>query len=127
MGRVFANDLGHRRSILDRVRAKTQKIVLDNFLLNTQQYKVHIKSKVEQSRERNCALPFTSMWYLLKRELSSSLRLRSPSLFLLTNSFVIMNEGRLKSSKPPSDFRSVAHLSLLEGPPRYRNCDGNWN
>ena len=32
-------------------------MVLDTSLLITQQYKVCIKSKVEQSRERGCALP----------------------------------------------------------------------
>ena len=35
---------------------KTQKMVLDTSLLNTQQYKVHIEGKVEQSRERSRAL-----------------------------------------------------------------------
>ena len=33
-------------------------MVLDASLLNTQHYKVRIKDKVEQSRERNNALPF---------------------------------------------------------------------
>ena len=37
------------------------EMVLDTSLLNTQQYKVHIKGKVEQSRERSCALPYTSV------------------------------------------------------------------
>ena len=32
-------------------------MVLDTTLFNTQQYKVHIESKVEQSLERSCALP----------------------------------------------------------------------
>ena len=32
-------------------------MVLDTALLNTQQYKVHIKSKVEQSRERVAPSP----------------------------------------------------------------------
>ena len=32
-------------------------MVLDTSLLNTQLYKVRIKGKVEQSRERSCALP----------------------------------------------------------------------
>ena len=35
-------------------------MVLDTSLLNTQQYKVRIKGKVEQSMERNSALPYTS-------------------------------------------------------------------
>ena len=33
------------------------KMVLDTSLLNTQQYKVRIKGKVEQSRERSSTLP----------------------------------------------------------------------
>ena len=37
----------------------TQKMVLDASLLNTQHYKVRIKGKVEQSRERISALPNT--------------------------------------------------------------------
>ena len=36
---------------------KTFKMVLDTALLNTQQYKVRIKGKVEQARERSSALP----------------------------------------------------------------------
>ena len=39
----------------------SKKMVLDTFLLNTQQYKVRIKDKVEQSRERSSALPYTSV------------------------------------------------------------------
>ena len=42
-------------SILGRV------MVLGTSLLNTQQYKVRIKSKVEQSRDRNSALSYTSV------------------------------------------------------------------
>ena len=34
-------------------------MVLDASLLNTQQYKVGIKGKVEQSKERSSALPYT--------------------------------------------------------------------
>ena len=36
-------------------------MVLDTSLLNTQQYKVRIKGKVEQSRERSNALSHTSV------------------------------------------------------------------
>ena len=36
---------------------KTQKMVLDAALLNTQHYKVRIKGKLEQSREWSSALP----------------------------------------------------------------------
>ena len=49
--RVFANDPGDLGSIPGWVIPKTQKMVLDASLLNTQHYKVRIKGKVEQSRE----------------------------------------------------------------------------
>ena len=49
--RVFANGPGDLGSIPGRVIPKTQKMVLDASLLNTQHYKVWIKGKVEQSRE----------------------------------------------------------------------------
>ena len=52
MVRVFANGQGlDLSSISGRVIPKTQKMVLDACLLNTQYYKVGIKGKVEQSRE----------------------------------------------------------------------------
>ena len=59
MVRVFANGPGDLGSIPGRVIPKTSKIVLDAFLLNIQQYKVGIKGKVEQSRERSSALLYT--------------------------------------------------------------------
>ena len=61
MGRVFANGPGDLGSISGHVIPKTFKMVLDTSLLNTQQYKVRIKGKVEQSRERSSALPYTSV------------------------------------------------------------------
>ena len=51
-------DLG---SIAGLVIPKIPKIVLDASLLNTQHYKVRIKGKVEQPRERSSSLPSTSM------------------------------------------------------------------
>ena len=36
-------------------------MVLDTSLLNTQQYKVRIKGKVEQSTERSSALPYLNV------------------------------------------------------------------
>ena len=47
MGRVFANGPGELDSIPGHIIPKTLKMVLDTSLLNTQQYKVHIKGKVE--------------------------------------------------------------------------------
>ena len=61
MVRVFTNSPGDQDSIPGRVIPKTQKMVLDATLLNTQHYKVCIKGKVKQSRERSCALPYTSV------------------------------------------------------------------
>ena len=43
VGRVFTNGLEDQGSIPGRVIPKTLKMVLDTSLLNTQQYKVHIK------------------------------------------------------------------------------------
>ena len=40
---------------------RLKKMVLDTSLLNTQQYKVRIKGKVEQAREKSSALPYISM------------------------------------------------------------------
>ena len=58
---VFANGPGDMGLIPGRVIPKTLKMVLDTSLLNTRQYKVGIKGKVEQSRERRSALPYTSV------------------------------------------------------------------
>ena len=57
--RVFANGPGDLSSIVGWVIPKTQKMVLDASLLNTLYYKVRIKGKVEQSREKSSALPYT--------------------------------------------------------------------
>ena len=46
---MFANSPGDLGSIPSRILPKTLKMVLDTSLLNTQQYKVCIKGKVEQS------------------------------------------------------------------------------
>ena len=56
---MFANGQGDLGSVPGRVIPKTFKMVLDTSLLNTQQYKVRIKGKVEQSKERSSALPYT--------------------------------------------------------------------
>ena len=61
VGRVFANDPGDLGSIPGRVIPKTLQMVLDTSLLNTQHYKLRIKGKVEQSRERSTALPYMSV------------------------------------------------------------------
>ena len=61
VGRLFANGPGDLGSIPGCVLPKTLKMILDTSLLNNQQYKVRIKGKVEQSKERSSALPYTSV------------------------------------------------------------------
>ena len=56
---MFANGPGDLGSIPGRVIPKTLKMALDTSLPNTQQNKVRIKGKVEQSREKSSALPYT--------------------------------------------------------------------
>ena len=56
--RVFTNGPGDWGLIPGWVIIpKTQKMVLDASLFSTQNYKVWIKGKVEQSRKRSSALP----------------------------------------------------------------------
>ena len=62
MSRVFTNGPGDQGSIPGRVIPKTQKMMLDATLLNTQHYEVWIKGKVVQSKERSGTLPYTSLW-----------------------------------------------------------------
>ena len=61
MSRVFTNGPGDQGSISGRVIPNTQKMVHNAALLNTQHYKIRIKGKVEQSRERSSALLYTSL------------------------------------------------------------------
>ena len=59
MVRVFANSPVDLGSISGRIIPKTQKMVLDASWLNTQNYKVQIKGKVEQTKERSSTLHYT--------------------------------------------------------------------
>ena len=114
VGRVFANgpvDLG---SIPGRVIPKTLKMVLDTSLLNTQQYKVCIKGKVEKSRERSSALPDTSVYSLLKRETSGRPRLRSPTLptICIKTYLALINLQTLICHKTQTNKQTNKHLSF---------------
>ena len=60
MVRVFAIGPGDLGSIPGQVIPKSQKMVFDSSLLNTQHCKVQIKVKVEQSWERGSAFPYTN-------------------------------------------------------------------
>ena len=59
--RVFANCPGDLGSISGGVIPKTLKMVFDTSLFNSQQYKVCIKGKAKQSRERSCTLPYNAV------------------------------------------------------------------
>ena len=59
--RVFANGLGDLGSNPRSCHTKDFKNGTDTSLLNTQQYKVLIKGKTEQFRERSSALPYTTL------------------------------------------------------------------
>ena len=61
MVRVFASGLGDQGSIPGRVIPKTQKMVLDLSKLNTQHYKVWVKSKVVHYREKSNVLLYISV------------------------------------------------------------------
>ena len=61
MSKMFANGPGDRPSLPGRIIPRTQKMLLDATWLYTQHYKVRIKGKVEQSREGNSALPYSSV------------------------------------------------------------------
>ena len=60
MSRVFANGPGDS-SIPGRVIPKTQKMVIDAALLNTQYYEVRIMGKVEQSSEWSSTVLYKSV------------------------------------------------------------------
>ena len=59
-GRVFANSPG---SIPCPIILKTKKkMSLHTFFFNANHNNVWIKGKVDQSKERSTALPYTSVW-----------------------------------------------------------------
>ena len=84
MGRVLANGPGDLDSIPGYVILKTLKIVLDTSLLNTQQYKVRIKGKVEQSKERSSTLPLHLRVVAIEKGPSGYPRQRLPTLLTYT-------------------------------------------
>ena len=83
MVRLFASGPRDLGSIQGRVIPKTQKMVLDAVLLNTQHYKLLIKGKVEQSRERSSALPYTSVLWLVIEKGAFGLPLTTVANFYL--------------------------------------------
>ena len=61
VGRVFAKGPEEMGSVPSGLIPNTFKMVRDASLLNTQQYKVRIEGKVEQSMERSSDLHYTSV------------------------------------------------------------------
>ena len=61
MVRVFANSPGDQGSIPSQVLQKTQKMVLDVSLFNTQYYKVQVKGKWSNPEKKNIVFPYTSV------------------------------------------------------------------
>ena len=101
--RVFANGPGDLGSIPGRVIPKTQKMVLDTSLLNTQHYKVRIKGKVEQYREG--VAPSPTLWCSSYRKVSLRVTLDyGRQLYLL----YISEEG----VRPHSQKMNVQHIAL---------------
>ena len=82
MSKVFTNGRGDEGSIPGRVIPKTQKMVLDAALLNTQHYNARIKGIVEQSREWSSALGVVA----IEKEASRSLSTMVANSTLLTTS-----------------------------------------
>ena len=57
----MVQETGVHTDVESNQRLKTQKMVFDAALHNTHHYRVQIKVKVDQSRERRSALPYTSV------------------------------------------------------------------
>ena len=59
VGKVFADGPEKRFNPRSSHAKDSKKVVLDASMFNTQHYKVYIKGKMEQSRERNSTLSYT--------------------------------------------------------------------
>ena len=73
-------------------------MVLDTSLLNTQQYKVRVEGKVEQSKERSSAFPYTGVVAIEKGAFWS------PSI-TVTNNYLL--EGQFAASNICRNFISL--------------------
>ena len=82
---MFTNGPGDWDSIPGRIIPKTEKMVLDPSLFNTQDYKVWIKGKVEQSRERSGAPPLYIGVITIEKGALESPQLQSPTLLYFDN------------------------------------------
>ena len=87
MVRVFANDPGNLSSIPGRVITKTQEMVLDATLLNTQHYKVRIK--VKWSNPGKGVAPSLTPWCRSYQKVSLWVTLDYGHQQLLLNLYII--------------------------------------
>ena len=80
-------------------------MVLDAALLNTQYYKVRIKGKVEQSRERSNALPYTSGGVMVSKLDSQTYTSEFESHWVPHSFGLVLNRSK--------DLRKLLHLSVV--------------
>ena len=83
--RFECSPMARETGVQCQVILKTQKMVLDVSLINIQHYKVRVKSKVEQARERINALSDISALERMKKELSGSPWLRQAKFAISFN------------------------------------------
>ena len=105
VGRVFINGPGdHGRTI-----PKTQKMVLDATLLNTQHYKVCIKYKIEQSRDRSCT--FYSMWQRVGETQTIN---HGQGFFIAWEAFAICKVGEFTPSEGQIESDWLSLYSVIQ-------------
>ena len=110
--RVFANGPGDLGSIPGRVIPKTQKMVLDASLLNTQHYKVRIKGKVEQSREGVAPSPTPSCSSYRKGSLRVTLDYGRPLYFFYWTIDMTLSGATIPGQNGPGNDgnKGVLHI-----------------
>ena len=95
---MFSNGPGDWGSILDRVIPKTQKMELDDSLLNTKHYKVWIKIK-RSNLEKEVTPPLQLDVVALKKELWGHPRRRSTNLYIyIIYIYIYIYNGWLRCS-----------------------------
>ena len=121
--RVFANGPGDLGSVPGRVIPKTQKMVLDASLLNTQHYKVRIKGKVEQSREGVAPSPTPRCSSYRKGSLRVTLVYGRQLYFLCLD----VAQGRMNWTPNENRTHSCRFASLPCKPLHHQRCPSDRN
>ena len=110
---MFAKGPGDLGSVPGLVIPKTQKMVLDASLFNTQHYKVQIKGKVEQSWERSSAPPDTLVLKLSKREPSGHPQLKGDNFTYLFYDKLSSTKIKVYSSKDIYVYACMSRLNIF--------------